>query len=177
MPITVRNPMSAFPRIEGSYAPLPIANLQTHDILPPCFPAAGEHLFHELRYQADGNERPDFILNRMPWRQAKTLVVWENFGCGLEHPDAAQALYNFGFGSVITPSFGASFDRACINAGIVPIIMPQAEVDNLMKYAAKPEETLIVLLDEQILTCPHGCRLSFNIDAQDKAVLMRGCAS
>ena len=135
----------------------------------------GVNLFDEMRYDDDGNEIEDFVLNQPAYRDAKILVTGENFGCGSSREHAPWALLDFGFRCVIAPSFADIFYNNCFQNGILPIMLPQADVDKLMDDAEKGANArLAVDLESQEITRPDGETISFEIDPHRKHCLLNG---
>src|ERR1700754_1286005 len=135
--------MEKFTTLTAVAAPLPMINVDTDMIIPKQFlkttarTGLGKALFHELRTNADGSENPDFVLNKPAYKNAKILVAGANFGCGSSREHAPWALLDFGIRCVIAPSFGDIFFNNCFKNGMLPIALPQAEVDKLMHDAEK----------------------------------------
>ena len=137
--------MEAFRTLTGITAPLPMINVDTDMIIPKQFlktvkrTGLGAHLFEDMRRNPDtGEEIPDFVLNREPYRDARILVAGDNFGCGSSREHAPWALLDFGIRCVIAPSFADIFHGNCFKNGILPIMLPQAVVDTLMQDAMDP---------------------------------------
>ena len=133
--------MKPFTTLTGVAAPLPVANVDTDKIIPARFlktltrTGLGKALFDGLRYDATGAERPDFVLNREPFRKAEILIALDNFGCGSSREHAPWALADFGIRCVIAPSFADIFYNNCFKNGILPIVLPPEAVAALMKDA------------------------------------------
>ncbi len=173
--------MEKFTRLTGVAAPLPITNIDTDMIIPKQFlktikrSGLGKNLFDEMRYDADGNEIPDFVLNRPQYRNAEILVAGENFGCGSSREHAPWALLDFGIRCVIAPSFADIFYNNCFKNGILPIVLPQEQVDALMKDAEKGENArMTVDLEAQTITTSDGEEFSFEVDPFRKHCLLEG---
>ncbi len=126
--------MQKFVTLTGVAAPLPMVNVDTDMIIPKNFlktikrSGLGKALFYEKRYDEEGRERPDFVLNQAPWREAKILVAGENFGCGSSREHAPWALSDFGIRAVISTSFADIFHNNCFKNGMLPLTLPAAEV-------------------------------------------------
>ena len=139
--------MQKFTTLRGVAAPLPMINIDTDMIIPKQFlktikrTGLGKNLFDELRYEMDGKEKPDFVLNQPAYRKAQILVAGENFGCGSSREHAPWALLDFGIRCVIATSFADIFYNNCFKNGILPIVLPQSEVDKLMEDAAARRPT------------------------------------
>ncbi|WP_038036299.1 3-isopropylmalate dehydratase small subunit [Thermopetrobacter sp. TC1] len=172
--------MEKFVRLEGIAAPLPLTNVDTDMIIPKQFlktikrSGLGKALFYELRYNEDGSENPDFILNREPWRKASILVAGENFGCGSSREHAPWALLDFGIRCIIAPSFADIFYNNCFQNGILPVKLPKAEVDRLMAVAESDMPELAVDLEKQQIEAPNGVTIPFDIDPFRKHCLLEG---
>ncbi|GIK97428.1 MAG: 3-isopropylmalate dehydratase small subunit [Alphaproteobacteria bacterium] len=173
--------MQKFTKLRGIAAPLPMINVDTDMIIPKQFlktikrTGLGKHLFDEMRYEPDGAEKPDFVLNRPAYRKAKILVAGANFGCGSSREHAPWALLDFGIRCVIAPSFADIFYNNCFKNGILPIQLPQEEVDKLMDDAERGANALLTVdLETQEITGPDGGRLRFEIDPFRKHCLLNG---
>ena len=133
------------------------------------------NLFDEMRYDRDGNEVPDFILNKPQYRETQILVAGDNFGCGSSREHAPWAIADFGITCVIAPSFADIFYSNCFKNGILPIALPQEQVDLLMKDAEKGSNARIeVDLEAQTITSSDGDVFTFQVDAFKKHCLMNG---
>jgi len=176
-----RNDMDKFTKLTGVAAPLPMINVDTDAIIPKQFlktikrTGLGKNLFHELRYDEAGKERPDFVLNKPAYRKAQILVAGENFGCGSSREHAPWALLDFGIRCVISTSFADIFYNNCFQNGILPIKLPQKEVDKLMDDANRgANATLTVDLEKQEIRGPDGGVIRFEIDPFRKHCLLNG---
>ncbi len=171
--------MQPFTTLTGIAAPLPMINVDTDMIIPKQFlktikrSGLGTSLFFEMRYDDDGNERPDFILNRQPWRGAQILVAGQNFGCGSSREHAPWALLDFGIRAIIAPSFADIFYNNCFKNGILPVALPAAAVDRLMA-AAEAGDALTIDLPEQEVRLATGERFRFDVDPFRKHCLVNG---
>ena len=135
----------------------------------------GKNLFDEMRYDGEGNEIAEFVLNRPAYRHAEILVSGDNFGCGSSREHAPWALLDFGIRCVIAPSFADIFYNNCFKNGILPIALPQAEVDKLMDDAERGSNaTLTVDLESQTISGPDGGTIHFDIDPFRKHCLLNG---
>jgi 3-isopropylmalate/(R)-2-methylmalate dehydratase small subunit len=135
----------------------------------------GKNLFDEMRYDAEGNENPDFVLNRPAYRKAQILVAGENFGCGSSREHAPWALLDFGIRCVIAPSFADIFFNNCFKNGILPIVLPQEQVDMLMDDAERGANAVVTVdLENQVITGPDGGSISFEVDPFRKHCLLNG---
>ena len=173
--------MDKFTQLTGIAAPLPLINVDTDMIIPKQFlktikrSGLGKNLFDEMRYDDAGNELPDFVLNKPAYRNAEILVAGENFGCGSSREHAPWALLDFGIRCVIAPSYADIFFNNCFKNGILPIVLPQEEVDLLMKDAEKGENARITVdLEAQTVTSSDGAVLMFEVDPFRKHCLLNG---
>ena len=173
--------MDKFTELTGIAAPLPMINVDTDMIIPKQFlktikrTGLGKNLFDEMRYDDNGNEIPDFVLNQQAYRSAQILVAGENFGCGSSREHAPWALLDFGIRCVIAPSFADIFFNNCFKNGILPIALPQEEVDKLMDDAERgANATVTVDLVNQEVRGPDGGTISFDIDPFRKHCLLEG---
>jgi 3-isopropylmalate/(R)-2-methylmalate dehydratase small subunit len=173
--------MRAFTTLTGIAAPLPLENVDTDKLIPARFlktikrSGLGIHLFDSLRYDADGRENPDFVLNQVPYRSAEILIAHENFGCGSSREHAPWALLDFGIRCVIAPDFADIFYNNCFKNGVLPIALPRAVCDALMQDAAMGANArLTVDLERQVVVRPNGEEISFSIDAWRKHLMLNG---
>ena len=173
--------MQAFTTLTGVAAPLPLANVDTDKIIPAQFlktikrTGLGVHLMHTLRYDGAGQERPDFVLNREPYRHAEILIAHENFGCGSSREHAPWALLDFGIRCVIAPSFADIFHNNCFKNGILPVVLPREVCDRLMEDAAMGGNArLTVDLARQVVIRPNGEEVPFNVDPFRKTLMLQG---
>ena len=173
--------MQKFTTLTGIAAPFAEINVNTDKIIPKHFlktikrTGLGKNLFHELRYDAAGKENADFVLNKKAYRKAEILVTGENFGCGSSREHAPWALLDFGIRCVIAPSFADIFYNNCFQNGILPIVLPQSEVDKLMDDAERgANATVTVDLEKQEIRGPDGGLIKFDIDPFKKHCLLNG---
>lgn len=173
--------MEKFDKLTGIAAPLDIINVDTDMIIPKQFlktiqrSGLGKNLFDEMRYTPDGEEIADFVLNQAAYREAQILVAGDNFGCGSSREHAPWALLDFGIRCIIAPSFADIFYNNCFKNGILPIVLPQAEVDKLMDDAKRgANATISVDLENQTINGPDGGTISFEVDGFRKQCLMEG---
>ena len=173
--------MDKFTTLTGVAAPLPIRNVDTDMIIPKQFlktikrTGLGKSLFYEMRYDEQGNEVSDFVLNQPAYRKATILVTGENFGCGSSREHAPWSLLDFGIRCIIAPDFADIFYNNCFQNGILPIKLPQAEVDKLMDDAQRgANATLTVDLESQEIRGPDGGVIKFDIDPFRKHCLLNG---
>ncbi len=173
--------MQPFTTLTGIAAPLPMINVDTDMIIPKQFlktirrTGLGRHLFDEMRFAPDGSEIPDFVLNRGAWRHAVILIAGDNFGCGSSREHAPWALLDFGIRCVIAPSFADIFFNNCFKNGILPITLPQSEIDKLLDDAARgANATITVDLDKQEIRGPDGGVVPFAVDPFRRRCLLEG---
>jgi len=173
--------MQAFTKLTGVAAPLPMANVDTDKIIPARFlktikrTGLGVHLFDTLRFDAEGRERPDFVLNQAPYRRAEILIAHENFGCGSSREHAPWALLDFGIRCVIAPDFADIFHTNTFKNGILPIRLPREICDQLMEDAKQGDNARITIdLEEQVVVRPNGEKIAFEIDPFRKHLLLNG---
>jgi 3-isopropylmalate/(R)-2-methylmalate dehydratase small subunit len=174
--------MDKFVKLTGVAAPLPLRNIDTDMIIPKQFlktikrTGLGKSLFFEMRYDpATGQEIEDFVLNKPAYRKAEILVTGENFGCGSSREHAPWALLDFGIRCVIAPDFADIFYNNCFQNGILPIKLPQADVDKLMDDAQRgANATLTIDLEAQEIRGPDGGVIKFEIDPFRKHCLLNG---
>ena len=171
--------MEPFKTITGIPAPLPMINVDTDMIIPKQFlktikrSGLGKNLFHELRYDIQGNIKNDFVLNWDPYKTSKILIAGANFGCGSSREHAPWSLLDFGFRSIISPSFADIFYNNCFKNGILPIKIDQVRVDLLMKEAEGKKE-ISVNLEKQIIVYDSKKIIDFEIDQFRKKCLIEG---
>ena len=173
--------MDKFTKLTGVAAPMPLINVDTDMIIPKQFlktiqrSGLGKNLFDEMRYDAEGNENPDFVLNQPAYRKAQILVAGENFGCGSSREHAPWALLDFGIRCVIAPSFADIFFNNCFKNGILPIVLPQVQVDLLMDDAERGANAVVTVdLENQVITGPDGGEVRFEVDAFRRHCLLNG---
>jgi 3-isopropylmalate/(R)-2-methylmalate dehydratase small subunit len=173
--------MEPFKTLTGTAAPLDMINVDTDMIIPKQFlktitrSGLGRSLFFEMRYDDEGKELPDFVLNRTPYRQAKILVAGDNFGCGSSREHAPWALADFGIRAVIAPSFADIFRGNCLKNGMLPLVLPQAAVDVLMRDAEGDNTRVLTIdLESQYVIRANGEKIPFEIDGSTKHSLVEG---
>ncbi|MEE3359089.1 MAG: 3-isopropylmalate dehydratase small subunit [Pseudomonadota bacterium] len=173
--------MDKFEKLTGIAAPLPLVNIDTDMIIPKQFlktikrSGLGVNLFDEMRYDRQGNEIEDFVLNKPQYRETEILVAGDNFGCGSSREHAPWALKDFGIKAVISTSFADIFFNNCFKNGILPIVLPQEAVDTLMKDAEKGSNArMVVDLEEQTVTTSDGETFAFEVDPFKKHCLLNG---
>ncbi len=173
--------MEKFTKLEAVAAPLPLINVDTDMIIPARFlktivrSGLGKNLFDTLRYDANGEEREDFVLNKPAYRNAEILVTGKNFGCGSSREHAPWALDDFGIRCVIAPDFADIFYNNSFKNGILLIKLPQEDVDRLMEGAEKGANAKFTVdLENQEITMPDGESISFDVDPFKKYCLLNG---
>ncbi|TRD22053.1 3-isopropylmalate dehydratase small subunit [Palleronia caenipelagi] len=173
--------MEKFTTLTGVAAPMPLVNVDTDMIIPKQFlktikrSGLGVNLFDEMRYDREGNEIADFVLNKPAYRETEILVAGENFGCGSSREHAPWAIKDFGIRCVIAPSFADIFFNNCFKNGILPIVLPQEQVDLLMSDAEKGQNArMTVDLENQTITASDGIEISFEVDPFRKHCLLEG---
>ena len=173
--------MDKFTKLDGVAAPMPLINCDTDRIIPARFlktikkTGLGVSLFNDVRFNEDGSEKPDFVLNKGPYRKARFLVAGENFGCGSSREHAPWALMDFGIRCVIAPSFADIFYNNSFKNGVLLITLPQDQIDQLMDDAEKGANArMAVDLESQEITRPDGEKIPFEIDPHRKHCLLNG---
>ena len=173
--------MEKFEKLSGVAAPMPLVNIDTDMIIPKVFlktikrSGLGVNLFDEMRYDREGNEKPDFVLNKPQYRESKILVAGDNFGCGSSREHAPWAIADFGIKCVISTSFADIFYNNCFKNGILPVVLPQDAVDTLMKDAEKGANSIIeVDLENQTIVSSDGEIFRFEVDPFKKHCLLNG---
>ena len=173
--------MDKFTSLTGIAAPMPLVNIDTDMIIPKQFlktikrSGLGVNLFDELRYDRDGNEIADFVLNQPAYRETQILVAGDNFGCGSSREHAPWALLDFGIRCVISTSFADIFFNNCFKNGILPITLPQDVIDILMEDARKGANArMTVDLENQTVSTSDGQEFRFEIDPFRKHCLLNG---
>ena len=173
--------MDKFTKLTGVAAPMPIVNIDTDMIIPKDYlktikrTGLGKGLFSEMRYNEDGSENPDFVLNKPAYRKAQILVAGDNFGCGSSREHAPWALLDFGIRCVISTSFADIFYNNCFKNGILPIKVSQEELDKLMDDAERGSNaTLTVDLEAMEIRGPDGGVITFELDPFKRHCLLNG---
>ncbi|MDC0328804.1 3-isopropylmalate dehydratase small subunit [Candidatus Pelagibacter sp.] len=170
--------MQKFNSLTSIPAYLPIVNIDTDMIIPKQFlktikrTGLGKNLFFEMRYDDNGNEIKDFILNQEPHNQSKILISGKNFGCGSSREHAPWALLDFGITCVISSSYADIFYSNCFKNGILPIILPEEKIKELSEYSKRKEEISIDLKEEKIIF--GNSEIKFDIDPFKKKCLLEG---
>jgi 3-isopropylmalate/(R)-2-methylmalate dehydratase small subunit len=173
--------MDKFNTLSGIAAPMPLVNIDTDMIIPKQFlktikrSGLGANLFDEMRFTPEGDEIADFVLNKPAYRKAEIIVAGENFGCGSSREHAPWALLDFGIRCVVSTSFADIFYNNCFKNGILPIVLPQEQVDRLMEDAERGENARITVdLEAQTISASDGTAFSFEVDAFRKHCLLNG---
>ncbi len=172
--------MRKFTQLTGIAAPLPMVNVDTDMIIPKQFlkttkrTGLGKALFFELRYTNEGKEIPDFVLNKPQWRDAHILVAGANFGCGSSREHAPWALIDYGIRCVIAPSFADIFFNNCFKNGLLPVVLPNDQVDKIMDVITRQPTRLTVDLDAGHVRGPEGMTYSFTVEPFQKHCLLEG---
>jgi 3-isopropylmalate/(R)-2-methylmalate dehydratase small subunit len=175
---SIKIKMQKFNSLKSIPAYLPIVNIDTDMIIPKQFlktikrTGLGKNLFFEMRYDDNGNEINDFILNQEPHNQSKILITGKNFGCGSSREHAPWALLDFGITCVISSSYADIFYNNCFKNGILPIILPEEKIKELSEYSKRKEEISINLKEEKIIF--GNSEIKFDIDPFKKKCLLEG---
>lgn len=172
--------MQAFTRLDAKIAPLPLANIDTDQIIPKQFlktverEGLGRGLFYDFRFDENGKEKNDFVLNRPEYKGAGVLVAGDNFGCGSSREHAPWALMDFGISCVISTSFADIFYNNCFQNGLLPVILKPEEVQDLMDEAKGGNHMVTVDLEAQTVVSPSGKTFAFQIDENRKEKMLNG---
>jgi len=173
--------MNKFETFTGIAAPMPLVNIDTDMIIPKQFlktikrSGLGVHAFDEMRYDRQGNENPEFVLNLPKYRETSILVAGDNFGCGSSREHAPWALADFGIKVVVSTSFADIFFNNCFKNGMLPIVLPQEQVDLLMADSERGENArMTVDLEAQEITTSDGDVIKFDVDPFRKHCLLNG---
>jgi 3-isopropylmalate/(R)-2-methylmalate dehydratase small subunit len=173
--------MEKFTTLTGVAAPMNMINIDTDKIIPKQYlktierTGLGKALFSEMRYKDDGSENEEFVLNNPAYRQSKVIVAGENFGCGSSREHAPWALLDFGIKCIVSTSFAEIFYNNCFKNGILPIKLPQEDVDKLLADAERgANATLAIDLEAQEITGPDGGVIKFDVDPHRKHCLLNG---
>ncbi len=173
--------MEKFTKLTGVAAPMNMINIDTDKIIPKQFlktikrTGLGKNLFNDMRFDTEGNEKADFVLNQTAYREAKILVAGDNFGCGSSREHAPWALLDFGIRCVISTSFADIFYNNCFKNGILPIEVSQEDLDALFDDAERgANATISVDLEAQEIRGPDGGVVKFEVDAFRKHCLLNG---
>jgi len=173
--------MKAFTTLTGVAAPMPAANIDTDKIIPGRFlktiarTGLGKSLFANMRYNEDGTEKPDFVLNQEPYRHAEILIAFDNFGCGSSREHAPWALLDFGIRCVIAPDFADIFHSNSFKNGVLPVALPREICEQLMEDARMGGNArLTVDLERQVVVRPNGEEIPFQVDGFRRHLLLNG---
>ena len=173
--------MEKFDKLRGVAAPLNMINIDTDKLIPKQFlktikrTGLGKHLFNEMRFNEDGSEKPDFVLNKAAYRSSNIIVAGDNFGCGSSREHAPWALLDFGIKCVISTSFADIFYNNCFKNGILPIVVNKQQLDQLMDDAENGANAVLDIdLEAQEITRPNGESVTFEIDEFRKHCLING---
>ena len=173
--------MDKFTKLRGVAAPLNMINIDTDKLIPKQFlktikrTGLGKHLFNEMRFNEDGSEKQDFVLNKSAYREASIIVAGDNFGCGSSREHAPWALLYFGIKCVISTSFADIFYNNCFKNGIQPIVVNKQQLDQLMDDAENGANAVLdVDLEAQEIIRPSGEKVTFEIDEFRKHCLING---
>ena len=173
--------MEKFNKLRGVAAPLNMINIDTDKLIPKQFlktikrTGLGKHLFNEMRFNEDGSEKPDFVLNKAAYRDSNIIVAGDNFGCGSSREHAPWALLDFGIKCVISTSFADIFYNNCFKNGILPIVVNKQQLDQLMDDAENGANAVLDIdLEAQEITRPNGESITFEIDEFRKHCLING---
>ena len=173
--------MDKFTTLTGVAAPMPIINIDTDMIIPKQYlktikrTGLGTALFAEMRYNEDGSEKADFVLNKPAYRESKIVIAGDNFGCGSSREHAPWALLDFGIRCVISTSFADIFYNNCFKNGILPIVVTPQQLELLLDDADRGSNaTLTVDLENQTISGPDGGTITFDIDPGHKHILLEG---
>lgn len=173
--------MEPFTRLTAVAAPLDMSNVDTDKLLPSRFfrKARGsglqQYLLHDIRFDADGREKPDFVLHQAPYREARILVTGPNFGSGSAREGAVYVVVDYGFRAVIAPSFGDIYYGNMLQNGLLPVVLPETACDSLRaQLREKPGAQITIDLEAQTVTAPDGASHRFEIDAGAKERLVKG---
>ena len=173
--------MEKFEKLHGIAAPMPLVNIDTDMIIPKVFLKSiqrsgfGKHLFDEMRFNRDGTEIEDFVLNKPQYRAAEILIAGDNFGCGSSREHAPWAIADFGIKCIVSTSFADIFFNNCFKNGILPVVLPQEQVDLLMADAEKGANARVTVdLEAQEITTSEGEVITFDVDAHRKHCLLEG---
>jgi 3-isopropylmalate/(R)-2-methylmalate dehydratase small subunit len=173
--------MRTLREIQGTAVPYPKSNVDTDEIVPARFllrdrkDGFSEFLFHDLRFDSGGGERPDFVLNEAQYRGAKVLIAGANFGCGSSREHAVWALLDYGLEAVIAPSFGDIFRNNATQNGLLLVVLAPSAVEHLLaSQASTPQAAVHVDLTSQTVTSANGRAFTFDIDPCEKDKLLKG---
>ena len=172
--------MEPFTTLRAVAAPMPTANIDTDQIIPARYLAKPRHeqkdgMFRDIRFNPDGTPKPDFVLNRPEFKNAKVIVAERNFACGSSRENAVTSMLDNGIKVFIAPSFGDIFFNNCFQNGCLPIVLPEARVNALLRFLLElPGAEIAVDLAAQTVTGPDGHVDKFAVDAFRKECLLKG---
>jgi 3-isopropylmalate dehydratase small subunit len=172
--------MQKFDHLQGVAAPLPLANVDTDQIIPKQFlktverEGLGKGLFYDFRFDLEGREKPEFVLNQPAYKGARILIAGDNFGCGSSREHAPWALDDFGLRCVVSTSFADIFYNNCFQNGLLPAIVSADDLHALMGEAKGGNHVFAVDLEAQTISAPSGKLVSFQIEAGRKEKLLKG---
>jgi len=173
--------MEKFQKLDAAAVPISAPNVDTDQIVPARFlrkprkAGYGGFLFHDLRFDDAGAEKPDFVLNQPAYRGARILIAEKNFGCGSSREHAVYALWDYGFRAVIAPSFGDIFFNNCFKNALLPIVLPAEQAAGLRtELAQRPGAHVRVDLECQEVIAPSGNVHRFEVDSFRKQCLLQG---
>ena len=172
--------MQPFTQLSGVAVPMALVNVDTDMIIPKQFlktikrTGLGKHLFNDMRFTAEGVENPDFVLNKPAYRNAQILIAGANFGCGSSREHAPWALADFGIRCILAPSFADIFFNNCFKNGVLPIVLPQEQIDQLMELANKGAKLTVDLAHQTVSAYPDNLGFAFAVDPFRKHCLLNG---
>jgi 3-isopropylmalate dehydratase small subunit len=172
--------MKKFDKLQGVAAPMPTANIDTDQIIPKQFlktverEGLGKGLFYDFRFDLDGKEKPEFVLNQPAYKGARIIVAGDNFGCGSSREHAPWALMDFGIDCVISTAFADIFYNNCFQNGLLPVVVKPDELHALMGEARGANHVFAVDLEAQTVTAPSGHIVRFDIDPSRKDKMLKG---
>ena len=172
--------MQPFTTFRGAAAPMPTANIDTDQIIPARYLSKPRQeqkdgMFRDLRYNADGTTKPDFVLNRPEYAGAQAIVAERNFACGSSRENAVTSMLDNGFKVFIAPSFGDIFFNNCFQNGCLPIVLPETRINQLLRFLLElPGAEIAVDLEKQTVIGPDGQVDTFSIDPFRKECLLKG---
>ncbi len=173
--------MEKFTTLSGVAAPMPIINIDTDMIIPKQYlktikrTGLGKALFSEMRYNEDGEENEDFVLNKPAYRKANIIIAGDNFGCGSSREHAPWAIKDFGIRCIISTSFADIFYNNCFKNSILPIVVSEDELNLLLDDANRGANAILDIdLEAQTISGPDGKIIKFNIEQGNKEKLLEG---
>ena len=173
--------MEPFTQFTGLAAPLDMSNVDTDKLLPNRFfrKARGnglqQYMLHDIRFNSDGTEKPEFILNQKAYREARILVAGPNFGSGSAREGAVYAVADYGIRAIIAPSFSDIYSGNMLQNGMLPVVLPQEACDDLRaQLHAKPGAEITIDLEAKTVTAPDGKVHGFDMDASPRERLLKG---